>query len=54
MKCMRPHHLGDFYMDGAELYNAGLNRQGNILLPNKNYELFEDWFEPIIIDMHRE
>jgi len=36
---------------GAGLRARGLNRAGNLLIPNSNYCLFEDWVMPILDDM---
>ena len=48
MKCMAPFYIGDFNLDGAGLRARGLNRIGNLIAPNKNYELLEAWFLPLI------
>lgn len=48
MKCLAPTYLGDFKMKGSELRRQGVNRLGNLLIPNNNYCLFEDWFSPIL------
>jgi deoxyhypusine synthase len=39
---------------GAELRLKGLNRIGNMLVPNSNYCKFEDWIMPILNQMLRE
>lgn len=36
MKCMTPHVLGDFALPGARLRAKGVNRLGNLLVPNDN------------------
>lgn len=54
IKCMAPTLLGDFALDGAALRERGLNRIGNLLVPNKNYCLFEDWMTPILDQMLKE
>lgn len=48
IKCLLPSYLGDFNMNGAKLRSRGLNRAGNILIPNDNYCAFEDWLSPIL------
>uniref|UniRef100_A0A915BY67 deoxyhypusine synthase n=1 Tax=Parascaris univalens TaxID=6257 RepID=A0A915BY67_PARUN len=48
IKCLAPSYLGSFEMRGAELRRDGLNRAGNVLIPNNNYCLFEDWIMPIL------
>jgi len=48
IKCLRPSYLGEFKMRGSALREKGLNRAGNILIPNDNYCAFEDWLMPIL------
>ena len=48
IKCLCPTYLGDFKLNGAELRRKGVNRLGNLLVPNENYCLFEDWVNPIL------
>ena len=54
MKCMQPHYAGDFKLDGATLRKKGINRIGNLLVPNKNYVDFEDFLMPILEKMCEE
>lgn len=35
-------------MSGLKLREKGLNRAGNLLIPNKNYCEFEEWLTPIL------
>jgi deoxyhypusine synthase len=51
MKCMAHHYMGDFALQGAELRRRGLNRIGNLLVPNRNYCIFEEWLMPILDEM---
>ena len=37
-------------MDGAELRKSGMNRIGNLVVPNDNYCKFEDWVILSILD----
>jgi deoxyhypusine synthase len=48
IKCLCPTYLGDFKLDGKELRRKGVNRLGNLLVPNENYCFFEDWVNPIL------
>jgi deoxyhypusine synthase len=41
-------------MAGASLRAKGLNRAGNLLIPNENYCAFEDWVMPLLDAMHAE
>ncbi|GAA5925809.1 deoxyhypusine synthase [Sporobolomyces koalae] len=57
IKCLGPTFLaprGDFNHDGANLRRRGLNRIGNLLVPNDNYCKFEDWVMPILDQMVEE
>lgn len=54
IKCMAPSYLGDFKIKGAELRKKGLNRTGNLIVPNNNYCLFENWLQPILDQMLKE
>ena len=38
-KCLAPTYMGDFSLDGATLRKKGINRIGNMLVPNKVREL---------------
>ena len=54
VKCLAPTYLGDFALKGAELRKQGLNRIGNLLVPNDNYCKFEDWIMPVLDVMKKE
>uniref|UniRef100_A0A8C5PQF4 deoxyhypusine synthase n=1 Tax=Leptobrachium leishanense TaxID=445787 RepID=A0A8C5PQF4_9ANUR len=51
IKCLAPTFLGDFSLKGADLRPRGINRIGNLLVPNNNYCMFEDWITPILDQM---
>ncbi|RPD67346.1 Deoxyhypusine synthase [Lentinus tigrinus ALCF2SS1-7] len=48
IKCLGKTYLADFNMDGADLRRRGMNRIGNLIVPNDNYCKFEDWLTPIL------
>ena len=54
IKCLGPTYMSSFSAPGAELRSKGLNRIGNLVVPNKNYCLFEDWVVPILDKMLEE
>ena len=54
IKCMAPTYVGDFQLRGEDLRRRGLNRVGNMLVPNSNYCKFEDWVMPVIDAMNEE
>ena len=51
IKCLAPTYMGDFSLKGAELRKKGINRIGNLLVPNDNYCKFEDWIMPLLDEM---
>jgi len=54
IKCLAPTQMGDFFLKGAQLRDRGLNRIGNLIVPNDNYTKFEDWVVPILSAMAKE
>ncbi len=48
IKCLAPVIVGDFHLEGDGLRKKGMNRIGNLLMPNENYRKFEDWLWPIL------
>ncbi|XP_054039394.1 deoxyhypusine synthase isoform X3 [Rissa tridactyla] len=51
IKCLAPTYIGDFSLRGQDLRRSGINRIGNLLVPNDNYCKFEDWLMPILEQM---
>jgi len=47
IKCGKPFMLGRFEEKGAMLRERGINRTGNIFVPNSRYCSFEDFMMPI-------
>ena len=54
IKCLAPTFLGDFSLKGKKLRDEGINRIGNLLIPNDNYCQFQDWIFPILDTMLEE
>ncbi|OCB84603.1 Deoxyhypusine synthase [Sanghuangporus baumii] len=48
IKCLGKTYLADWNLDGADLRRRGMNRIGNLIVPNDNYCKFEDWLMPIL------
>ncbi|KAI9825249.1 MAG: Deoxyhypusine synthase [Thelocarpon impressellum] len=48
IKCLAPTYLSAFHEPGAALRARGMNRIGNLVVPNSNYCLFEDWLMPLL------
>lgn len=51
IKCLGSTYIGAFDLKGKELRGKGLNRIGNLLVPNSNYCAFEDWVVPLLDEM---
>lgn len=51
IKCHSDTFVGDFRLTGSRLRENGINRIGNLLVPNDNYCRFEDWLIPILDKM---
>ncbi|KAG6028300.1 Deoxyhypusine synthase [Claviceps citrina] len=54
IKCLGTTYMSSFSADGSELRKKGLNRIGNLVVPNANYCAFEDWVVPILDKMLEE
>lgn len=54
IKCLAPTYVGNFHVDDRKLRDEGINRAGNLLIPNENYCLFENWVTPILDKMVEE
>lgn len=48
IKCMGATRVGAFGLAGAQLRRQGVNRIGNLLVPNDNYCRFQDWLLPLL------
>jgi deoxyhypusine synthase len=53
IKCLGDFKLGDFRAKGAELRELGINRAGNIFIPNSRYCDFEDFIIPILEEFYK-
>ena len=54
IKCLGDFIIGDFRLKGSELREKGINRIGNILVPNSRYVKFEQFLQPILEEMYHE
>jgi deoxyhypusine synthase len=48
IKCIAPFYLTEFEAPGKELRAKGLNRIGNVLVPNTHYIKFEEFLIPLL------
>lgn len=44
--------IGKFNSDDVSLYEKGINRVGNLFIPNESYIKFEDLINPILINLY--
>jgi deoxyhypusine synthase len=54
IKCLGHTYLAEFDLNGSDLRQKGMNRIGNLVVPNDNYCKFEDWITPILDSMLKE
>jgi len=54
IKCFGDFKIGTFNADGKELRDKGINRAGNIFIPNSHYCKFEDFIIPILEELNYE
>ncbi|MEI6732048.1 MAG: deoxyhypusine synthase [archaeon] len=54
IKCLGDFVLGDFRASGKELREKGINRIGNIFVPNNRYVEFESFVQPILEELYQE
>ncbi len=54
IKCYKPFIIGDFRLDGAKLREKGVNRTGNLLVPNDRYVKFEEIFTKLLKELMEE
>lgn len=52
IKCLGDTYMGHFNLSGTNLRKKGLNRIGNLLVPNDHYCAFEDFFMPLLKAQH--
>ncbi len=54
-RSFKDYYHGSFLMDDVELHRQGINRLGNVLVPNESYgEVMENFMLPILEELYRE
>lgn len=48
IKCLKPFAIGAFNVSGRSLFEKGINRTGNIFIPNDRYLYFEKFLRPFM------
>lgn len=54
IKCLKTFHLGMFEVSGRSLFEKGINRTGNIFIPNDRYLYFETFINPFLDRLYKE
>ncbi len=54
IKCLGDFVLGDFRASGKKKKKKGINRIGNIYVPNSRYCEFEDFLQPLLEEIYQE
>ncbi|MEK6914998.1 MAG: deoxyhypusine synthase [Nanoarchaeota archaeon] len=54
IKCLGDFKIGRFNADGTLLRKKGINRIGNIFVPNSRYVAFEKFVQPILEEIYQE
>lgn len=52
MKCSKPFLMGDFNISDVDLHKKGINRIGNIFVPDERYEKLEDVLMPFFAELY--
>lgn len=54
-RSFKNYYHGSFLMDDVELHQKGINRLGNVLVPNESYgEIIENFMMPILEELYQE
>lgn len=48
IKCLQPFHIGSFEIPSSYLYDHGVARIGNLLVPNDRYAYFEHFMDKVL------
>ncbi len=51
IKCLKPFALGEFTAPGKVLFEHGINRTGNIFIPNDRYALFDKFMHHFLAEI---
>jgi len=54
IKCFKPFRLGTFNAPGAFLFEKGVNRTGNLFVPNDRYTYFDKFMRPFLEECYKE
>jgi deoxyhypusine synthase len=51
IKCLKPFVVGDFEAPGEQLFESGVNRTGNIFVPNDRYAYFDKFMQGFLKEL---
>jgi deoxyhypusine synthase len=54
IKCLKPFAIGIFNVSGKSFFEKGINRTGNIFIPNDRYLYFEKFINPFFDRIYKE
>ena len=54
IKVLKPFHVGVFQVSGRNLFEKGINRAGNVFIPNDRYLYFEKFLNPFLDRLAKE
>ena len=54
IKVLKPFHIGLFQVSGRSLFEKGINRAGNVFIPNDRYLYFEKFITPFLARLSEE
>ena len=54
IKCLKPFAIGLFNVSGRSMFEKGINRTGNIFIPNDRYLYFEKFINPFLDRLYAE
>ncbi len=54
IKSLKPFAIGVFNVSGRSMYEKGINRTGNIFIPNDRYLYFEKFINPFLDRLYKE
>ena len=53
IKCLKPFVIGKFNAPGRMMFDNGVNRIGNIFVPNDRYSMFDDFMKPFFARIYK-
>jgi deoxyhypusine synthase len=51
IRTLKPYKKGNFFADDVKLHRRGVNRLGNVFIPNDRYAALEKWLRPVLSEL---